>query len=60
MIYHYKEVFGIEIFEKRILETVSDVTQRDLNTLERKYINDAVVEAINKGWVHINYTGQNQ
>ena len=60
VIYHYREVFGIEIFEKRILETVSNVTQRDLNTLERSYINQAAVEAVNKGWIHINYTGQNQ
>lgn len=60
VIYHYKEVFGIEIFKKRILETVSGITQKDLNTLERNYINDAAIEATKKGWIHINYTGQNQ
>ena len=49
MIYHYKEVFGIEIFKKRILETVSGITQKDLNTLERNYINDAAIEATKKG-----------
>tara|TARA_Y100000816_G_scaffold248732_1_gene198005 strand:- start:62 stop:1321 length:1260 start_codon:yes stop_codon:yes gene_type:complete len=60
IIYHYKEVFGIKIFKKEILETVSNIMQKDLNALERSYINDAAEEAIKKGWIHINYTGKNQ
>ena len=56
--WHYENIFGKEIFNKIILKTVSEVTQRELNEIERKYINSYMINGEEKGWHSLNYTGK--
>ena len=53
-----ENIFGKEIFNKIILKTVSGVTQRELNEIERKYINSYMINGEEKGWHSLNYTGK--
>jgi hypothetical protein len=57
VMWHYEYVFGKEIFTKKILETHKNIIQRDLNSLEWKYITNYQYLAARRGWHSLNYTG---
>jgi len=56
IMFHYEKIYGNKIFDKKILKYVQNITQYDLNTLERKHINDAKKEAKIKDWYSVNYS----
>ena len=56
--FHYETIFGKEIFTKKILETTKNIKQRDLNSLERKYIEQYMLKANEIGGYSLNYTGK--
>ena len=55
VMFHYGEVFGSKIFKKEIITKVQDMTLKELNTIERKYIRESQEEAKAKGWHSVNY-----
>ena len=61
IIYHFKKIYGEEIFNKRIIEDLSNLTKGEINDLEIEHISKAK-ELIRdrENWFSINYTGLNQ
>lgn len=61
IIYHFKKIYGEEIFNKRIIEDLSNLTKGEINDLEIEHISEAK-ELIRdrENWFSINYTGLNQ
>ena len=60
VIFHYEEIYGKDIFNKKILKKVNNISQKDLNLIERDFIKKAEILCKKKGWFNINYTGKNQ
>jgi hypothetical protein len=60
VIFHFEEVYGSELFDKKILKTLHNISQKELNTIERDFIDKSEKECQINGWFNINYTGQNQ
>jgi hypothetical protein len=60
VIFHFEEVYGPKLFSKKILKTLHNITQRELNSIERIYIDKSEKDCQINGWFNINYTGQNQ
>jgi hypothetical protein len=58
VMWHYENIFGKNIFNKTILKTVSNLSQRELNKIESKYINAYMVHGEDNGWNSLNYTGK--
>jgi len=52
-------VYGEQIFKKRILHTLENIMQKDLNKKEWECIYDARAECKKKGWYNINKEVQN-
>ena len=61
VIYHFKKLYGADIFSKRILTEVQNISKGEINDLEAKYIKKSKQKINNlHDWFSINYTGENQ
>ena len=60
IIYHYERVFGDSLFQKEILEELSDVPYRELCSVEQKHIRESKEFAKKNNYYSINYTGSNR
>ena len=60
VIYHYERVFGSSLFEKEILEELSNISYTDLCSIEQKYIRESKEYAKKNNCHSINYTGENR
>lgn len=61
VIYHFQKLYGKEIFTKRIIEDLTNITKGEINDIESKYINASKKSIEDKDdWFSINYTGENQ
>ncbi|MDA0754397.1 MAG: hypothetical protein O3A49_06935 [Candidatus Marinimicrobia bacterium] len=61
VIYHFQKLYGKEIFSKRIIENLTNVTKGEINDIESKYIAKSKKSIEGKdNWFSINYTGENQ
>ena len=61
VIYHFKKLYGADIFSKRILTEVQNISKGEINDLEAKYIKKSKQKINNlQDWFSINYTGENQ
>lgn len=58
VMWHYENIFGKNIFNKEIVETVENIKQSDLNKLERTHIDFVIHEANQNNWHSLNYTGR--
>jgi hypothetical protein len=60
VIYHYERVFGDSLFQKEILEELSDIPYRELCSVEQKHIRESKEFAKKNNYYSINYTGSNR
>ena len=60
VIYHYERVFGDSLFEKEILEELSNISYTELCAVEQKYIRESKAYAKENNCHSINYTGANR
>ena len=60
VIYHYERVFGDSLFQKEILEELSNISYTELCAVEQKYIREAKAYAQKNNCHSINYTGANR
>ena len=60
VIYHYERVFGDSIFQKEILEELSNIPYRELCSVEQKHIRESKEFAKKNNYYSINYTGSNR
>ena len=60
VIYHYERVFGDSLFQKEILEELSNIPMRNLCSIEQRYIRESKEFAQNNNYHSINYTGSNR
>ncbi|CAI8368995.1 MAG: Uncharacterised protein [Bacteroidetes bacterium MED-G17] len=61
VIYHFQKLYGKEIFSKRIIENLTNITKGEINDIESKYIAKSKKSIEGKdNWFSINYTGENQ
>ena len=60
VIYHYERVFGDSLFEKEILEELSNISYTELCAVEQKYIRESKAYAQKNNCHSINYTGSNR
>ncbi len=60
VIYHYERVFGDSLFQKEILEELSNISYTDLCSIEQKYIRESKEYCKTNNYHSINYTGENR
>lgn len=60
VMFHYEEIYGSKIFDKKILKSLKNITQEELNKVERSFIKESVKRCKENKWFNLNYTGQNQ
>ena len=60
IIYHYQRIFGDKIFDKSILEELTNISHNDLCAIEQKYIKESKNNSKKNNQHSINYTGQNR
>lgn len=60
VIYHYQRVYGNNIFNKTILEDLTNITHSDLCAIEQSYIREFKKDLKYSGRLSINYTGKNR
>jgi hypothetical protein len=60
VIYHYQRVFGNSLFQKEILEELSNISYTELCAIEQKYIRESKAYAQKNNYYSINYTGSNR
>ncbi|SVC59632.1 uncharacterized protein METZ01_LOCUS312486 [marine metagenome] len=60
VIYHYQKVFGNSLFQKEILEELSNISYTELCAVEQKYIRESKAYAQKNNYYSINYTGSNR
>jgi hypothetical protein len=61
VIYHFQKLYGKDIFTKRIIEDLTNITKGEINDIESKYISKSKKSIEGKdNWFSINYTGENQ
>ena len=60
VIYHYERVFGDSLFQKKILEELSNIPYRELCSVEQKHIRESKEFAKKNNYYSINYTGSNR
>ena len=60
VIYHYERVFGDSLFQKEILEELSNISYTELCAVEQKYIRESKAYAQKNNCHSINYTGSNR
>ena len=60
IIYHYKRIYGKEIFKKEILETLENITYVNLCEIEQAYIKSNKKLAKKSNFYSVNYTGENK
>ena len=60
VIHHYREVYGISLFRKKVLKELKNITMTQLCTIEQEYIRKSKEEAKKDGTHSINYTGANR
>jgi len=60
VIYHYERVFGDSLFQKEILEELSNIPMRNLCSVEQKHIRESKEFAKKNNYHSINYTGSNR
>tara|TARA_B100000780_G_scaffold270576_1_gene230532 strand:+ start:391 stop:1254 length:864 start_codon:yes stop_codon:yes gene_type:complete len=61
VIYHFQKLYGKDIFTKRIIEDLTNITKGEINDIESKYIAKSKKSIADKdNWFSINYTGENQ
>jgi len=60
VIYHYQKVFGNSLFNKTILEDLTDISMTDLCSIEQRYIKESKRHSASNNKHSINYTGQNR
>ena len=61
VIYHFQKLYGKDIFTKRIIEDLTNITKGEINDIESKYIAASKKSIEGRDdWYSINYTGENQ
>ena len=61
VIYHFQRLYGKDIFTKRIIKDLTNITKGKINDMESKYIVESKKAIESKdNWFSINYTGENQ
>ncbi len=61
VIYHFQRLYGKDIFTKRIIKNLTNITKGEINDTESKYIVESKKAIESKdNWFSINYTGENQ
>jgi hypothetical protein len=60
VIYHYERVFGDSLFEKEILEELSNISYTELCAVEQQFIRESKAYAQKNNCHSINYTGANR
>jgi len=61
VIYHFQKLYGRNIFTKRIIEDLTNITKGEINDIESKYIARSKKSIEGKdNWFSVNYTGENQ
>ena len=60
VIYHYERVFGNSLFQKEILEELSNISYTDLCAIEQKHIREFKEYCKTNNCHSINYTGENR
>lgn len=60
VMFHYQEIYGSKIFNKVILKSLHNISQEELNRVERTYIKESEERCKLNEWHNLNYTGKNQ
>tara|TARA_R100000963_G_C4565602_1_gene52583 strand:- start:5 stop:358 length:354 start_codon:yes stop_codon:yes gene_type:complete len=60
IIYHYKRIYGKEIFTKELLESLNNITYVNLCAIEQQYIKEYKKDQKNNNYYSVNYTGENK
>ena len=60
VMFHYEEIYGSKIFNKVILKSLHNISQEELNSVERAYIKESEERCKLNKWHNLNYTGKNQ
>jgi len=60
IIYHYKRIFGKEIFKKEIINRYDDIGYKSLCEIEQDLIKKSKKNAKKLKYISVNYTGENK
>ena len=60
IIYHYKRIYGKEIFTKEITHKYDDISYKELCELEQDLIKKSKKSAKKEKYISENYTGENK